>query len=251
MTEMSFGNGGSKKNLWGKDSAEMDHLAVQKGYLFMLEHIHEEPQLVCYLCHLCESPLSDDKKKDMLDGKGYFKKRELLKCLISKGESACKEFLEKFKCYQNLYSQFFNAVQSVTNADAHRQFSICRSIKSESELLKIRGGFFGEGDEILTICSKHRSVFQKTSCKHLVKRMESDKEKTQGENEFEVVESSGHKLDPEDVTSKMRRVRNAEGKRIFRIDEFLSGNQVSSYFCRLDLKRRRIHVVIRWLEKRT
>nr|XP_034301175.1 uncharacterized protein LOC117681324 isoform X4 [Crassostrea gigas] len=103
------------------DSAEMDHLAVQKGYLFMLEHIHEEPQLVCYLCHLCESPLSDDKKKDMLDGKGYFKKRELLKCLISKGESACKEFLEKFKCYQNLYSQFFNAVQSVTNADGIQQ----------------------------------------------------------------------------------------------------------------------------------
>ncbi|XP_052721737.1 uncharacterized protein LOC128192798 isoform X3 [Crassostrea angulata] len=103
------------------DSAEMDHLAVQKGYLFMLEHIHEEPQLVCYLCHLCESPLSDDKKKDMRDGKGYFKKRELLKCLISKGESACKEFLEKFKCYQNLYSQFCNAVQSVTNADGIQQ----------------------------------------------------------------------------------------------------------------------------------
>lgn len=99
--------------------------------------------------------------------------------------------------------------------------------------------------------------------------MESDKENTQGENEvdtypvgsaevlqdglwsqnaslsdslnlknlfwkFEVVESSGHKLDPEDVASEMRRVRNAEGKRIFRIDEFLSGNRVSSYFCRLD-----------------
>lgn len=43
--------------------------------------------------------------------------------------------------------------------DAHlRQFSICRSIKSESELLKIRGGFFSEDDEILTICSKHRYV---------------------------------------------------------------------------------------------
>lgn len=89
---------------------------VQKGYLFMSEHIHKEPQLVCYLCHLCESPLSDDEKKDMRDGKGYFKKKELLKCLISKGETACKEFLEKFKCYQNLYSQFCNAVQSVTNA---------------------------------------------------------------------------------------------------------------------------------------
>lgn len=67
--------------------------------------------------------------------------------------------------------------------------------------------------------------------------------------EFEVVESSGHKLDPEDVASEMRGVRNAEGKRIFRIDEFLSGNQVSSYFCRLDLKRRRIPVVIRWWRK--
>lgn len=89
---------------------------VQKGYLFLLEHIHEELQLVDYLCQLCESHLSDDEKKDMRDGKGYFKKRELLKCLISKGESACKEFLEKFKCYENLYSQFRNAINSVTNA---------------------------------------------------------------------------------------------------------------------------------------
>lgn len=30
---------------------------------------------------------------------------------------------------------------------------------------------------------------------------------------FEVGESSGYKLDPEDVASEMRRVRNAEGKR--------------------------------------
>ncbi|XP_065932831.1 uncharacterized protein [Magallana gigas] len=110
---------GNNKHI--SDSAEMDHLAVQKGYLFMSEHIHKEPQLVCYLCHLCESPLSDDEKKDMRDGKGYFKKKELLKCLISKGETACKEFLEKFKCYQNLYSQFCNAVQSVTNADGIQQ----------------------------------------------------------------------------------------------------------------------------------
>lgn len=56
---------------------------------------------------------------------------------------------------------------------------------------------------------------------------------------FEVGESSGHKLDPEDVASEMRRVRNAEGKRIFKINEFLSANQVSSYFCRLALKRRK------------
>lgn len=56
---------------------------------------------------------------------------------------------------------------------------------------------------------------------------------------FDVGESSGHKLDPEDVASEMRRARNAEGNRIFRIDEFLSGNQVSSYFCRLALKRRK------------
>lgn len=89
---------------------------VQKGYLFMLEHIHDEPQLVGYLCHLCESPLSDDEKIDIRDGNCFFKMRELLKCLISKGESACKEFLEKFKCYQNLYSKFCNAVKSVTNA---------------------------------------------------------------------------------------------------------------------------------------
>lgn len=87
---------------------------MQRGYLFMLDHIHEEAQLVSYLCCVCKASLSDDEKKNMKDGKGNFKK--LLKCLISKGENACKEFLEKFKCFQDLYSQFHNAVQSVTNA---------------------------------------------------------------------------------------------------------------------------------------
>lgn len=96
--------------------------SVQRGYLFMLKQIHEEAQLVDYLCQLCESPLSDDEKKDMRDGKGYFKKRELLKCLTSKGETACREFLEKFKCYQNLYSQFQNAVQSVTNTGSWKAY---------------------------------------------------------------------------------------------------------------------------------
>lgn len=41
---------------------------------------------------------------------------------------------------------------------------------------------------------------------------------------FEVVESSGYKFDLEDVVFEMRRVRNVEGKRIFRIDEFFLGN---------------------------
>lgn len=83
----------------------------------MLEHIHEEAQLVGYLCSVCDSTFSDDEKKDMIDGKGYFMKKELLKCLISKGEKACKEFMEHFKfLYQDLYSQFCIAVQSVTNA---------------------------------------------------------------------------------------------------------------------------------------
>lgn len=50
---------------------------VQKGYLFMLEHIHEELQLLDYLCQLCELPLRDDEKKDMIDGKGFFMKREI------------------------------------------------------------------------------------------------------------------------------------------------------------------------------
>uniref|UniRef100_A0A8W8L993 CARD domain-containing protein n=1 Tax=Magallana gigas TaxID=29159 RepID=A0A8W8L993_MAGGI len=103
------------------DSPKMALQEVQRGYLFMLEHIHEEAQLFGYLCRVCEAPFCDDEKKDMRDGKGYFKKKELLKRLISKGENACKEFLEKFKGFQNLFSQFQNAVQSVTNADGIQQ----------------------------------------------------------------------------------------------------------------------------------
>jgi hypothetical protein len=52
-------------------------------------------------------------------------------------------------------------------------------------------------------------------------------------------ERTGHKCDPEEVSSEMRITRNGLGKRIFVKDEFLSANQISSYFSRLALEKRR------------
>lgn len=91
--------------------------SVQRGFLFLLESLHQEEQLICFIRCKCRlPPLCDDERIEIRDGKGYFKKKELLKCLISKGELTCSEFLEMFRSYQNLYSQFCIAKQSVIQA---------------------------------------------------------------------------------------------------------------------------------------
>nr|XP_034301187.1 uncharacterized protein LOC105326615 isoform X2 [Crassostrea gigas] len=100
------------------DSPNMALQEVQRGFLFLLESLHQEEQLICFIRCKCRlPPLCDDERIEIRDGKGYFKKKELLKCLISKGELTCSEFLEMFRSYQNLYSQFCIAKQSVIQAD--------------------------------------------------------------------------------------------------------------------------------------
>ena len=47
---------------------------------------------------------------------------------------------------------------------------------------------------------------------------------------FNIGQASGRKLDPEVVTKEMRRARAIDGERLFLVEEFLSPQQISSFF---------------------
>jgi hypothetical protein len=56
-------------------------------------------------------------------------------------------------------------------------------------------------------------------------------------------QTTGHKVDPEDVSREMRYAKDANGDRSFTIDEFLTSKQIQSYFSRTasKLKGQPIH----------
>lgn len=55
---------------------------------------------------------------------------------------------------------------------------------------------------------------------------------------FDIGEQTGHKADPVNVASLMRKARKADGTLLFETSEFLTSRQISSFFSRLAKKRR-------------
>ncbi|XP_061164545.1 uncharacterized protein LOC133173581 [Saccostrea echinata] len=87
--------------------------AVQRGYSFLRDRIHEEEQLIGYLCVVCETrQLSDEEKLEMRKGGGCHLKQKLIKQLVKKGDEACKAFLDKLKHFHCLYTQFCQTMES-------------------------------------------------------------------------------------------------------------------------------------------
>ena len=58
------------------------------------------------------------------------------------------------------------------------------------------------------------------------------------EAKFNIGQATGRKLDPDAVAKEMRRARGPDGDRLFIATEYLSPQQVSSYFSRLSAKLR-------------
>lgn len=67
----------------------------------------------------------------------------------------------------------------------------------------------------------------------------SDHQKKYLDAKFEIGRVTGRKLNGEIVARQMRRALDADGKRLFKVSEFLSQQQISSYFSRLAAKQRR------------
>ena len=67
----------------------------------------------------------------------------------------------------------------------------------------------------------------------------SEKQKAYLDAKFSIGQTSGRKLDGEVVAREMRRAQGPDGARIFNVAEFLSPQQISSYFSRLAAKIRK------------
>ena len=55
---------------------------------------------------------------------------------------------------------------------------------------------------------------------------------------FDVGEQTGHKVDANDVSKSMRKVRKVDGSFLFDASEYLTAKQIASFFSRLARKRR-------------
>jgi len=58
------------------------------------------------------------------------------------------------------------------------------------------------------------------------------------EAKFNLGQSTGRKVDPDFVAKEMRRALDSDGKRLFRPSEFLTVQQITSFFARLAAKLR-------------
>ena len=67
----------------------------------------------------------------------------------------------------------------------------------------------------------------------------SEKQKAYLDAKFNIGQTSGRKLDGEVVAREMRRAQGPDGARLFNVAEFLSPQQISSYFSRLAAKVRK------------
>ena len=61
----------------------------------------------------------------------------------------------------------------------------------------------------------------------------SEKQKAYLTAKFNIGQSTGRKIDARLVARDMRRARGSNGKRLFKLSEFLTTQQITSYFTRL------------------
>ena len=66
----------------------------------------------------------------------------------------------------------------------------------------------------------------------------NDTQRAYLERKFNIGQSTGRKMDPEAVAKEMRRSVDSNGKRLFKSSEFLTTQQISSFFSRLAAKTR-------------
>ena len=57
---------------------------------------------------------------------------------------------------------------------------------------------------------------------------------------FNLGEQTGKKSSGDEVAQQMRRARGQDGTRLFSLDEFLTPQQISSYFSRMAAKKRKL-----------
>ena len=76
----------------------------------------------------------------------------------------------------------------------------------------------------------------------------NEKQKSYLLDKFNIGQETGRKMDPEVVAREMRREKDSNGERVFAMAEFLTPQQVSSFFSRLAAKTRQ-HPAVQTVEE--
>lgn len=71
----------------------------------------------------------------------------------------------------------------------------------------------------------------------------NDTQRSYLETKFNMGQSTGRKMDPEVVAKEMRRSLDSNGKPLFKASEYLTAQQISSFFSRPVAKRATIHAL--------
>ena len=72
----------------------------------------------------------------------------------------------------------------------------------------------------------------------------NEQQKAYLQAKFNIGQSTGRKVDPDVVSKEIRRARGKDGERLFGVSEFLTPQQVSSFFSRLSGKLRQQQVEV-------
>lgn len=159
-------------------------------------------------------------------------------------EDESDEMSRLFTCNEctKTYSKYGNLCRHLDNGIHIKKSSIiCLADKSKME-------YVNQMDKVNVLVTQLPSCSSGSSRSHIssgwglkarreVKRFNKNQTAFL-DDKFDKGEKTGQKSDPEEVSQEMRQVKTRNGTRRFSFAEFLSAQQIASYFSRLVLKKR-------------
>ena len=149
--------------------------------------------------------------------------------------------------------------QRLSNLEKHLSFENCvKSLERESLLDLAKTGYAArlhEGVGVFPTLIAEKPLLDGCDVQHVepkegwaLKETKkpyrfSPKQRMFLEAKFNIGQTTGQKLNADAVAREMRRAVSEEGKRLFSISEFLSSQQISSFFSRLAMKLRKQQVL--------
>ena len=139
--------------------------------------------------------------------------------------------------------------QKYHNLERHLLFGECKLVSEKYSLLdttklayaeKVQEGFTTQptlAAPTTTEVSSESPLVQGWALKGMKKATRFNENQRQYlDNKFQIGQESGHKADPEKVSQDMRYARRDNGERRFDVEEFLTAQQIQSYFSRTAAK---------------
>ena len=153
------------------------------------------------------------------------------------------------RCCHALLRDAYAPIRGTTNLERHLLFGKCKLVSEKYTLLdtaklayakKVQEGFTTQptlAAPTTTEVSSEAPLVQGWALKGTKKATRFNENQRQYfDNKFQIEQESGHKVDPEKVSRDMRYARKDNGERRFDVEEFLTAQQIQSYFSRTAAK---------------